>query len=274
MANNTIFKFGTVISVDDELDGGRVRVHIKGDDPSVYKKTDIPYAFPLLPKHLNIKPQVGEMVFVFRQYGDGNDERFFIGPIISQPHKFGSDTITPDALIRGGSIGPDAAPSTDPENNGLQPNDEDVSIIGRGSTDIIQKKNELQIRFGKSADLKKFNRENISYLQLKYDERDKTTHTNVVSNKINLLTHGGVKNFDLTNPKSLITNEEYQKILETAQKMALGTKLVEFLELQRQAFASHVHPYHGMPPDSEQNEIKNYLNFDLNSVLSENILVN
>lgn len=274
MPINSIFKFGTVVSVLDDLDGGRIRVHVKGDDPSTYKTTDIPYAFPLLPKHLNVKPQVGEMVFVFMQYGSGNDERFYVGPIISQPHKIGVDTITPDALLRGGYIGADVAPSTTPENNGVQPKDSDISIIGRGSTDIIQKHDEIQIRVAKSSDFKNFNRDNISYLQLKYDPKDKTTHGNLVANKINLLTHGGVKNFDLTDPDSLIDDEEYLKILESAQKMALGSKLVEFLELQRKAFISHVHAYHGLPPDSEQNELKNYLNFNLKSILSENILVN
>lgn len=274
MPINSIFKFGTVVSVSDELDGGRVRVYVKGIDPSSYKITDIPYAFPLLPKHLNVKPQVGEMVFVFMQYGDANDERFYIGPIISQPHKMAVDTIAPDALLRGGSIGADNAPSTIPENNGIQPKDSDVAIIGRGSTDIIQKQDEVQIRVGKSFDLKKFNRENISYLQLKYDKKNKTTHSNLVANKINLLTHGGVDNFDLTDPDSLISDKEYLEILKTAQKMALGNKLVEFLELQRKAFITHVHPYHGLSPDLEQNEVKDYLAFDLNSILSENISVN
>lgn len=274
MAVNSIFKFGTVVSTFDELDGGRVRVHINGVDPSTYNENDIPYAFPFLPKHLNVKPNVGEMVFVIMQYGDDNDERFYVGPIISQPHKMEKDTLTSDSMLKGGAFSPDVAPSKTPENNGLQPDDSDVAILGRGSTDIIQKKDEILLRFAKSFDLKKFNRDNISYVKLKYNKKDKKTHTSIVANKINLLTHGGVQDYDLTNPNGLITDDEYEKILKTAQKMALGTKLVEFLDLQRKAFATHVHAYPGLPPDNEQIELKNYLGFDLKSILSENILVN
>ena len=84
---NNIFKYGTVVSSNDEFDGDRVKVHIKGIDPQKYKLDEIPYSFPLIPKTFYVKPKMGETVLVFSQDGSFNSDRFFIGPIISQPPK-------------------------------------------------------------------------------------------------------------------------------------------------------------------------------------------
>jgi len=268
------FKYGKVVSVVDTEDGDRVRAYIKGEDPSDYKTKDIPYAFPLLPKHLSIKPQVGELVLIFRQSGKSSDDRFYIGPIISQPDKLGSDTLAPDAFLKGGIMTPGIAPSTIPENKGLQPDPSDIALFGRGSTDIIQKKNEIQIRAGKSVDLKKFNRNNLTYIQLKHELSTGKGQINVVSDNINFLSHSGSTKFNLCDPDTLITDEEYEKILKEAQQIPLGNKLVEFLILQQKAFATHVHPYPGMAPDATQIEVKNYLNYDLTKVLSQNFRCN
>jgi len=268
------FKFGVVVSVIDTEDGDRVRVYIKGEDPADYNINDIPHAFPLLPKHLLIKPQVGELVLVFRQSDKSSDDRFYIGPIISQPDKLGSDTLAPDAFLKGGMLTPGIAPSTIPENKGLQPDPSDIALFGRGSTDIIQKKNEIQIRAGKSVDLKKFNRNNLSYIQIKNDPATKKGQINVVTDNINFLSHSGSIKFNLCDPDKLITDEEFEKILKEAQQIPLGNKLVEYLELQRKAFATHVHPYPGLSPDDAQIEVKDYLNYDLTKVLSQNFRCN
>lgn len=268
------FKFGVVVSVTDIEDGDRVRVYIKGEDPADYKVNDIPYAFPLLPKHLFVKPQVGEKVIVFRQSDKSSDDRFYIGPIISQPDKLGSDTLAPDAFLKGGIMSPGVAPSTIPENNGLQPDPSDIALFGRGSTDIIQKKNEIQIRAGKSVDLKKFNRNNLTYVQVKNDSTTGKGQINIVSDNVNFLSHSSSIKFNLCDPEKLITDDEFQKILKEAQQLPLGNKLVEYLELQRKAFATHVHAYPGLPPDATQNEVKSYLNYDLTKVLSQNFRCN
>jgi len=274
MANSLVFKFGKVVSVVDTQDGDRVRVHVRGEDSVNYKIEEIPYAFPLLPKHLYVKPQVGEMVMVFRQSGDSNDERFFIGPIISQPHKLSLDTLAPDSFLKGGMLAPDIAPSTIPENKGLQPDPEDIAILGRGSTDIVQKKDEVRIRAGKSADLKKLNKDNPTYIQVKNNPTTKSGQINIVADKINILSHKSKKKFNLTDAKSLITDEEFNKILKEAQQVPLGNNLIEYLILERKAFAAHIHPYPGMEPDTDQIEVKNYLSYDLTKLLSEDFRIN
>ena len=74
-----------VISVDDKTDGDRIKVLLIPED--LGKKNIEEYAYPLLPKMLHIKPKVGESVYVLTAIAtDGYSQRFYIGPIISQPH--------------------------------------------------------------------------------------------------------------------------------------------------------------------------------------------
>ena len=274
MAVNYLFKFGTVISVDDKEDGGRVRVYIRGEDPTNYKITDIPYAFPLLPKHLYVKPKNGEQVFVLSQDGSFSKDRFWIGPIISQPHKLGYETTTSDAFLQTGVFKADVPPSSIPENRGVQPSDDDIAILGRGSTDIIQKKNEVRIRAGKSLDFKTLNTLTPSYIQVKHDINKDKGQINIVANDINLLSHDSVTKFNLSNPESLITDEEFDKIIAKAHALPFGDVLVEFLTLMKKAFLTHVHAYHGLAPDLDQTELKNYINFNMDKILSKNIRIN
>lgn len=274
MAINYAFKFGKVISTSDKEDGGRIRVHISGEDPSNFNMEDIPYAFPLLPKHLQVKPKIGEQVFVFTQDGNFIKDRFYLGPIISQSHKLDIDTITSDSLLRGGSFKPDKPTSMIPENRGLQPDDDDVCLLGRGSTDILQKKNEIRIRAGKTLDFRTFNTDNTSYIQLKHNTDTNKGQINVVSDKINLLSHESINKFNLLNPDELITDEEFDKILKEAHVLPFGDILVKYMLLLKKAFLTHVHAYNGLPPDQDQVEIKNYNTFDTETILSKNIRIN
>ena len=275
MAENLIFKYGKVVSVSDEMDGGRIRVLIKGVDSSDYTNIkDIPYAFPMLPKLLFIQPKVGETVLVFAQDGSFAHDRLWMGPVISQPHKLAYDSITAEAFLKGGLIGPEIAPSTIPENRGLQPNNDDVSLAGRGSADIIIKPNEIRFRAGKSFDLKQLNKINPSYIQVKHDTVTDRGQINIVSNDINILSHDSINKFNLSDPDDLITDEEFKKIILEAHKLPFGDILIKYLELKEKAFMTHVHAYPGLPPDEEQIEIKNMLSFDMNTLLSNNIRIN
>lgn len=274
MSINNIFKFGVVVDVKDEFDGDRVKIYVKGLDPVNFKLDDIPYAFPLLPKNIYVKPKIGEHVFVFTQNDDGSNDRFWVGPIISQPHKLDYDTVTAKSFFKSGLINPDIAPSENPKNNGVQLENNDIGLQGRGSTDLILKPNEVRIRAGKSIDLRDFNRENPSYIQIKYDKKNNIGYTNIVSDYINILSHKSIDKYYLTDPTSLINDEELNKIIEKAHKLPYGDVLVEFMKLFLKAFSSHVHAYAGLPPDSNQIEVKNLLSFDLESMLSNYIKIN
>jgi hypothetical protein len=274
MAISNIFKYGTVIDVKDEFDGDRVRVYIKGLDPVDFSIEDIPFAFPLLPKNLYIKPKVGESVFVFFQGESKLDDRFFIGPIISQPHRLDNDSLTGQAFLSSGLIKPDIAPSLKPENTGVQFENNDVGLQGRGSTDIVVKPNEIRIRAGKTLDMRTFNIENPTYIQTKFDTSENTGHINIVSDYINLLSHKGIDKFNLSDQNDLINSEEYDKILKKAHQLPFGDILIDFMNIFVRAFATHVHAYAGLPPDLNQIELKTLLEFQTDKILSKNVRIN
>ena len=61
--------------------GRRIKVRLY-EDPKNLKEDELPWVWPLLPKHLQVIPKVGEMVlvlFLFLVGARGN--RFYIGPI-------------------------------------------------------------------------------------------------------------------------------------------------------------------------------------------------
>lgn len=275
MAQQDIFKFGTVISVIDDQDGGRVRAHIRGVDSDNYaSEQDIPLAFPLLPKIVNVKPKVGELVMVFTQNGDYNGDRFWLGPIISQPQNISYDGVNADSLLSAGIFSPDKAPSTDPDNRGVQFGDDDIGLNGRGSTDVIVKPNEVRVSAGKTLDGVKLNKQNPSYVQNKYDIPNKKGQINVVSNEINLLSYDSKTKFNLVDPDYLINDDEFKHIIEKAHVLPYGDILVDFIKIMQKAFTTHVHAYAGLPPDNNQKEVKDFINFDLKKMLSEHVRIN
>lgn len=100
-----------------------------------------------------------------------------------------------------------------------------------------------------------------------------TSVINLVANKLNLISHDGEHTFDLTNPKSLITDDEQEKINNEAHPIVYGDTLVEFLNLVKKFVGTHVHPYHGLPPDPST-ITTDVLRFDLNTILNKNINTN
>lgn len=274
---------GKVVSVIDEYDGNRIKIRVKGPDDKV-KDSDLPLSFPLLPKFLNIIPSVGESVFVFLLKDDNKlDNRMWLGPIISQPQKLKHDPhfYTSTSLLSSGIVKPEQSPSTLPEANGVYPDKGYIALQGRDNADIILKPGEIVLRAGKfeTNDNLKFNKKNIGYIQIKHDvtinskDNTKGSVTNIVSDKINLLSHIGIPRFDLTNQQSLITDTELDNILKNTQPLVYGDLLLEFINLVKNYIVSHTHPYAGLEPIQDQN-VKDILKFNLNNLLSQNIRIN
>lgn len=270
-SNFQYLKYGEVISNVDEFGLGRIKVRIKGaqnagGDDGVLD-ADLPYAVPILPKHLQVIPKVGEMTFIFvfdklRQHAD----RMFIGPITSQLDKLEQDDARISAL-RGFTFGvttPNINMATIPELNGVFPSEEDISIQGRFNTDITQKTNEVIIRAGKFETSPittqnpypfKFNSKTQAYIQIKNDIEiskdennnvEKGSVTNIVANKINLITHkNGSPRFTITGQNNLISEEEQKRILAEAHQLPFGDVLLEYLKLLKDALFNHVHNGNG-----------------------------
>jgi hypothetical protein len=289
-----------------------------GDDEIVNSGTDydkLPWCHPLLPKHLSVQPKVGEgvWVFVFSKEKESGD-RMFIGPIISQLNKLDFDSAKTTALS-GFNFGP-TKPSINitnkggaiaiPELIGVFPNPEDVSIQGRYNTDITQKKNEIVLRAGKFVEAPIFNPSENPYpfvfntatqgfIQIKNNAVLETTNvdqtlvnnkigtiTNIVSNKINLITHGGSPSFEVTNQQNLISDEEMLRILSQAHQLPFGDILLQYLKLLKEAFLNHVHNGHGnkstdLTIEGNKQAVKAFLDKAKeleDSMLSKNIRIN
>lgn len=282
--SNYIIKRSKVLSVEDNSDGLRVKVRLFPEDNQTSDDNDLPYCFPLLPKLLHVNPKVGESVLVIlAREDDSLGDRYFIGPVIAQPQnlEFASHESGAYTLMEGSPVAPKPAPSNNPENLGSFPERDDISIRGRENTDIILKSNEVRTRCGihKQGVSNKlaYNDENIGYIQQKWtngleDEgRSFNSVTNVVSDKINLLSYQSIDNFDLAN-KDCITNDELMKVLQEAHKLPYGDLLIKFLSLFIKAFVNHTHAYPGLPT-LLTNEVETVANYDLDSILCESIRI-
>jgi hypothetical protein len=196
------FALCDVISVEDPCEGNRIKVSIPGVDNNELDK--LPFCFPLLPKHLLIRPKVGEKVLVlFQKDNTRHSLMFYIGPIVMQDYMLdfapgkvtnagraviSTDRISRPELDEKGSknklMGPEEAPSRNPDNIGAIPKPQknsdsdypDVILRGRGNSDIVLKDDEVQIRCGfkknphdvKLKERLKFNPVDLGYIQMKY----------------------------------------------------------------------------------------------------------
>lgn len=288
--DDIIVRLCEVLSVEDDNEGLRIKVRIDPDDDNVRYIEDLPYVFPLLPKMLHVNPKVGECVMVILStQGDTSGNRYFIGPVISQqymmnydPFKFSSRSLLEGQQV----VKPLQNPRQNPSNDGTLPDREDIAIQGRQNTDVILKNNELRLRCGfkreplaKPENTLAFNDVDLGYIQMRYKKmkdkqgNDFSSVTNIVSDRINLLTYDSLNYFDMTNPTSLITDESLLNILENAHPLPFGDQLIEFLQKLIKIFMEHTHPFPMCPPSFTQPE-KETLATDLTKFLSQGVRIN
>jgi hypothetical protein len=284
-----VVRYCKVISIDDDTDADRIKVRLCPEDNS--KSIDeIDYAFPLLPKMFHIKPKVGEGVFVFMAItNDGNSQRYYLGPVISQDHRlfFDSYFAGGDSFLRGSYKKFDVAPRSIPANNGTLPNDDDVVVRGRKNGEIQITNDDVRLKAGvklvneENKYEQVFNSKNPAFAKVKYHLNplyDGSQSSAVVcADKIALLSPSSPNYYDLTNRKDLISDEELNKVIESAYKLPYGEKLVDFLKVFVEAFVKHTHPYSMLPPNSfhtsELNTKKVEL-LDRGTILSDTVRIN
>ena len=286
LQSTKIIKTGTVVSNNDEYDGFRIKVRIYGEDDE-RSNSELPFAFPLLPKMMHILPKVGEAVVIIcdsieSPYG----QRYYIGPLIHQPqfmnydgfnkgafnlHNGGFDTYRLSGLHR------------KPEALGALPLKDEISLLSRGDTDITLGEKEVKIRCGvreTDRDDKTnvlFNKTNPTYIKLKQHDNtldgDSKSSATIVSEQINLISTASKQFFELNTKDDLITDEEMKKIVDEAHVLPYGDVLVEFLEIFKKAFNSHTHAYSGLPPVQDNNCL-NLNTFNMDTILSQNVRIN
>lgn len=296
MAEGLVMRFGKVTNVDDPHGGGRIQARTVYDNIRGENK-ELPWYIPLLPKMLHVRPKVGELVLVISMAAGNFDEpSFYVGPLISQEDKlFREDADGALSITSTGYIGweenPRGKKGVQPT---LYPNTADIAIEGRKDTGIQLKDEEVRVKAGvKVVDERgpRNNTSNPAFISLKYYPKNdvfkegyKSTAT-IVADKINLISTLSddpeteeipvTENQDrkAEDKDNLISDSAMRELVEKAHQVPYGDILIQFLDLFRTAFATHVHPFPTMPPCQDPNIVA-VSSYDLNKTLSDNVRIN
>lgn len=263
-----------VHSVEDDYNVGRIKVFIDGVD---IPNKELPYAYPLMSRIVHIMPKPGELVLVF--FADAKKEkesqklsnRFWIGPIISNYEHIDFDTLDLTAsspLINNGQVDLNKILTytnlSDPLQNksrnrknkerGVFPVDNEtpplinnlneVSIIGRNNTDIVQSENKIKLRAGKHKKDKPIepNTQNPAYSVLEFID-DNTSYGLTAGDEIYLVSHKGRFKF-----KKTLTKDDIADLKQNSQSMLYGELTVQYLKTLTEVFLNHVHSHPQLPP--------------------------
>jgi hypothetical protein len=261
-----------VISVEDDLNVGRIKVFIDGIDQS---KGDLPYVYPLMSRIVHIMPKVGEVVLVF--FADAKKEkesqklsnRFWIGPIITnyeyiendnQDFSFLQNTVLTKNLGRDPLQ--NAVRVTNKKNKEInifpvdnitpplkQENLGEIGIIGRNNTDIIQSDNKVTTRAGKHKKNKPTepNNQNPTYSVLEFIDEN-TSYGLTAGDEIYLISHKGRFKF-----KKVLTNSDLTDLRQNTQSMLYGELTIQYLKTLTEVFLNHIHQHPQKEPTYSQN---------------------
>lgn len=305
--SKSVFRFAEVLQLEDNLPtssnvsisrnsfGRRIKVRLIEDTKNL-NVDELPWVFPLLPKHLQITPKVGEMVLVFFPMLDSpKGNRFYIGPIISQDYYLNhGGKYEALSLLQGVSTKPLCHPSGNSANDGAYPDSDTIAVQGRGDAAMWIKDEELRLMCGFKPNWEnrsmveradpgslEFNRKSLSYIQMKYDHFTDATNkqeynsaVNVVADRINLISHNGAdrKNFVVNDQTELMTKDTIEKVVNSAESMVYGDSLIDFLNQFRQVFRDHTHHWLNDPQVVCEKDA-DFWNKDLTELLCKTIKV-
>ena len=313
---SVLVKVGTVIEVENGFSkepAGGLRVRAKLDIDKQKQKINelIPWAFPLLPKSIQVIPKVGEAVLVIADEvgGFASGQRYYVGPLISQPQY---NTFCPAAdattLLNFSERTPLPSMDWNSQTRGSVPESKDVALVGRGSEDVIlkyddsHKTSEVDIRAGIRGEGKfmstdkgeyyankdmvvgniMFNNIDPAYIQLKYksgiatgDKKAANSLINIVADRINIMSNRDTTvSHDLHDDDTLVKEAEVDNIMDRLHQVPKGDKLVEFLEIVKGAILHHVHAWAGMEECGDKPGYINKLkDYDLEKILSEYVRI-
>lgn len=233
--NNQNIVFGTVIDNKDPENAGRIRVLLDSNKYKVenfvpWKKgrttdntvTDPYICNPFLPKLINVVPKIGELVKVIFYNPDYPElDKEYVGPVISQFNNIEYENATQGRVFTQ-SQKTNLLPNLGnfEYSKGLLPDINNITILGRKSTDLTIKPNDILIRSGKVdlRDNKKFNKKGslfqVSSNPVKLDRKTKPITVNrripepinnVVIYNLNTDNSGYVNVYKLTTPKNTST---------------------------------------------------------------------
>jgi len=235
---NIIWDYAIVVDINDPYEAGRIKVRIPKEDKDTEiaqqllppEEGGLPWCEPLLPKYLNVIPEVGQLVKVICfDVLNKKLRRQYVGPVVGQqtPVDFlrslefeAKNKVEFSAYTNKWSDNPDASKG----DWAIYPSKKDIAFLGRKNSDIIMRGNsninydEIQLRVGKidptSIELAtqssflnspvKLNTKNPGYITLNFTEATKVplapsslalnnsrSHINVVADNINFISHKG-----------------------------------------------------------------------------------
>lgn len=303
--------------ISDNYGGLRIRVEVEGDyvgdsktDPNYPDYSLLPWCFPLLPKTFQSIPKLGEAVIVFvADLGAPTDsQRYYIGPVISQPqfnnycsgpqfnayHSGGDAT----SLLDKADKKPLEAVNKEPNTVGSFPRPSDVAVIGRGKEDVILRhgiddSSEIQLRAGirgeptndPNPNMKGdiiFNDVDPAYIQLKHKKNltagenlEANSVINIVADRINIMSNKDNNIADnIKNRDSLVSDGKLNDVMVSLQPVPLGHNLFDLLSIMKMCILHHVHPWAGMEQCGDWGGyIKELEKFDLERILSKYVRI-
>ena len=294
---------GRVLQTTDEKGMGRIYVYVPElDNDETINENKL--AFPLLPKFFFVKPKVYEYVVVIPITDtDGNPiSRTYIGPLISQPQNMWlNDDVTAlaglglhDRIKRN--------PELSPNFNGTFAKDNETALYGRGNTDIIMGDSSVRIRCGarlETYDVNgktlKFNSLNSAFVHMKYydsaisiskigwnDDKKKLdtlvgyagSVATISAEEINLVSSSNIPgdNGENKSGSEMLDDNKIKSIIRDAHPIVYGDKLVEVLNIFREAIYNHVHDWGpSMAKDHPTPELIRLDEVNFGEMLSKNI---
>ena len=271
---------GRAIEVkNDPHHGELIKVRI---DPEDSKLTDdkLPYAFPWIPKMLHIKPKVGEAVIVLIDStgGFGGSQRYYVGPVISQPQKMWNDSLnSATSLLKNSGSGPQETIDNDNVSIGAMPKDDDIALLGRKNTDVILSDDDVKIRAGVRIT-------NPYEQTVSFNHETTRSAATIVADKINFVSPSGEGWESLEhgeNAGDLISDEKMKELIAKAHQIPYGDVLCDFLSLFLKMYMEHSHPSPGAPPlNGDPGSVTFYSKYNVdkenleNKLLSKDIRIN
>ena len=259
-----------VLPETDPSDAGRIKVEINGIDNTPH------WCFPLLPKLVHVRPKPGETVIVFfEEDGSANDNRYYVGPVLSQPYFYEYESFMTTSLsaLTDKRCELSEPPSSVSDYTATFPTDDDIALIGRKNAEVRLMENEVRVLCGKQdtpdhPELPKrmyFNLVNPAYIQMKYFPKNKVntlkngqheefgSMVNIGADKINFISRSGdtAPGKTITNPDEIISDDEMlgpNGYLDNSHPMVYGDMVVEYLKKLTRLMRTHVHPYSTLPP--------------------------
>lgn len=296
---------GKVISTDDKYGAGRIYVYIAGLDREE-NISDEKIAFPFLPKFFYVCPKIGENVVVIAVPSAEGDPmtRLYIGPIISQPQDMSYNDGAKSLVGMGlGNWGFQRNPNLIQGSYGSLAKDNEVAIYSRGLSDILLGDESLRLRCGSklmgydvNGKTLQFNSTNSAFMHMKYYDmalhvkkkawdEDKNVLTTkeatvgsvatISADEINLVTSSAIKRSPINNSGSeMLDDNEIAQVIKDGHPMVYGDKLIEVLNVFREAIYNHVHDWGpSMAKDHPTPQLERLDEVNFGQMLSTNVRV-